>query len=67
MALTRRRFSQSAEALAGCPKTTSKHVYFPSKSLICQEAMRTCFWNNISCYPNNGTSKYHYDFEVAAL
>ncbi|PWC21015.1 hypothetical protein EH206_19285 [Brenneria nigrifluens DSM 30175 = ATCC 13028] len=28
MALTRRRLSQSAEALAGCPKTTSKPVYF---------------------------------------
>ncbi|TNL01634.1 hypothetical protein CYD30_27875 [Kosakonia cowanii] len=36
MALTRRRFSQSAEALAGCPKTTSKPVHFRIKQSLCQ-------------------------------
>lgn len=44
-------------------KTTSNLVYFPSKSLICQEVFRTCFWNNIFCYPNNVTSQYHYYFD----
>ncbi len=36
LALTRRRFSQSAEALAGCPKTTSKPIHIQIKRELCQ-------------------------------